>query len=338
MKKILLAVIVSFLGGLVTLAPCGNPPVGWNRGGAGGHAIPDSLGVLYIDSLDVGMITFGGMSFMYFGSGGDKIIGQAPGTVTYIGVQNALEDYSVEFDSGTGTFTQNVVVEKVLQADNSPKIRPFFYTDMLDNSTYGLTPWKSGAIGTGTLQSYMSAPYTDSCLYHPGVIGIKAHATTPAGYSITTGTNFTWLRGGEETECIFFVLQADSVFLFRTGFLDVTDGSDMVDGVYFEVSLTSLYGKTATNSVRSTTASNYTISEGRWYRSKIVVDSPTKAYFYLYSYAENLLWADSLATNIPTATGRQTGNGAVGVCSSGYVTVFMYIDYMSMTLNYDLLR
>ena len=84
-----------------------------NSSGGGGNKywtvgtsiINDSLETLHVDSLDATTITFGGTTFMYLGAGGDKIIGQAPGTVNYIGVVNALEDYSVMFDSGTVTPT-----------------------------------------------------------------------------------------------------------------------------------------------------------------------------------------------------------------------------------------
>jgi hypothetical protein len=50
----------------------------------------------------------------------------------------------------------------------------------------------------------------------------------------------------------------------RLGLHDATSVTDAVDGAYIEIVGSSLYGKTASNSTRSTTGTTYTLTTGTW--------------------------------------------------------------------------
>jgi hypothetical protein len=130
----------------------------------------------------------------------------------------------------------------------------------------------------------------------------------------------------------------------RAGFVDTASISDAVDGAYIEMAQVGgvdgvIVGKTASNSVRSTTGTSYTLATNTWYRLRIVVNSDaTRVDFYLYSEAGALLWTDNLTTNIPTAAGRETGHGIVATNSGTTAVALVDIDYLDLAINRVLVR
>jgi hypothetical protein len=79
------------------------------------------------------------------------------------------------------------------------------------------------------------------------------------------------------------------------------------------------------------TGTTYTFSASSWYRLKIQLNSnATSVTFVIYDDAGNVLWTDSLTTNIPTSSGRETGAGMIGT-SSGTTAVDLYhLDLMAL--------
>jgi hypothetical protein len=119
---------------------------------------------------------------------------------------------------------------------------------------------------------------------------------------------------------------------FRLGFHDATTSSDAVDGAYLEVASTGVgTGKTASKSTRSTTATTYTLSTATWYRLLIVLDSAAaRVDFYLYNDAGTQLWTNNLTTNIPTASGRETGAAVIGTNSGTSATDLYHLDWVAV--------
>jgi hypothetical protein len=209
---------------------------------------------------------------------------------------------------------------------------PFYYTDFL------------GPVGAATLEP--EYPFDLALLNsgtqakiagiasHPGILRISSSTTANSGAYITTDATAFLLAGGEVFEVIFSPqVSSNTNTTLRMGFHDSSTSSAPVDGVYFEMAAGSMniYGKTASNSTYSTTGTSYTLTVSSWYRALVVLNSnATQVNFYLYNESGNQLWTDSLTTNIPTASGRNTGAGVITTNSGTTATVLTYFDYMAV--------
>jgi hypothetical protein len=60
--------------------------------------------------------------------------------------------------------------------------------------------------------------------------------------------------------------------------------------------------------------------------------------FALYDDSGALLWTDTLSTNIPTASGRETGAGIIGTNSGTSATDLYHLDYMAIGWGSDRTR
>jgi hypothetical protein len=86
--------------------------------------------------------------------------------------------------------------------------------------------------------------------------------------------------------------------------------------------------------VRSNTAALTTLAANTWYHGRITVNpTATLVLFEVFSDAGVLLGSASLTTNIPTATGRETGAGIIGTNSGTTATDIAYVDYMSVSFK-----
>jgi len=208
---------------------------------------------------------------------------------------------------------------------------PFIYTDFL------------GPAGAATIEPHIpfDVILLNSAvqgkipgeLNHPGILRIYSSTTANSGAYILTDTSAFLLSGNEFFELIFQHRVASGTnTTLRFGYLDTTNFSDAVDGAYFEVPANSLalVGKTASNSVRSTTGTSYTLTINTWYRARLILnDNATLVTFYLYDDNGTLLWSNTLATNIPTAAGRETGAGLVITNAGTTQTLLAYFDWMA---------
>ena len=210
------------------------------------------------------------------------------------------------------------------------RVRPFYYTDFLGvagaTTVEACYPFDYVALNSGTQAKVASDQH------HPGILRLTSSTTANSGGRIQTDTTAFRIGGGEIFEIIFQHLVASGTnTTLRFGFLDTTSNSDAVDGVYFEIPANSLniVGKTASNSTRSTTSTSYTLTINTWYRAKLSITT-ARVDFYLYDDAGNLLWTDYLTTNIPTASGRETGAGIVATNSGTTATNLINIDWMAI--------
>jgi hypothetical protein len=211
--------------------------------------------------------------------------------------------------------------------------RPILYSDFLVNTT-NASPFQGLARNTGTA-SGTNAPVSAN---HPGVLRLSSSTSADSGYFFGVDTVQLLLGGGESFEAIFQVATTSGTTI-RLGFHDTTAVTDAVDGAYIEISGTTLSGKTASNSTRSTTGTNYTISTGSWYRARITVaPGAGSVSFAVYNDSGTLLWSDTLSTNIPTAAGRLTGLGIIATNSGTTAVGLIDLDYMAVTWSSDRTR
>lgn len=212
------------------------------------------------------------------------------------------------------------------------RLKPFYYTDFLGaagaTTEEAAYPFDFAVISSGT-QAKIAGEAN-----HPGILRISSSTTANSGGYVLTDTTAFLLGGGECFELIFQHRVASGTnTTIRFGYLDTTTSTDATDGVYFEVPAGSLNlrGKTASNSTRSTTGTSYTLTVNTWYRARLVVNSnATRVDFYLYDSSGTLLWTDFLTTNIPTASGRNTGAGVIATNAGTTATLLCYLDWMAI--------
>jgi len=199
-------------------------------------------------------------------------------------------------------------------------------------ATYAFPPWYGAAINAGTIAAATGLPN------HPGVMRIISSTTANSGATFYLYSAALLLAGGETTELVFQVGTTTGTTI-RFGFQDSFDTTAPVDAAWINIAGTTLTGKTRSNSVESTTGTSYALAASTWYRVKIVINADaTRVDFYLYSEAGTQLWTDYLTTNIPTATGRETGHGIVVTNSGTSALALVNLDYMSLSINRTLTR
>jgi len=194
--------------------------------------------------------------------------------------------------------------------------------------------WFGGSVGAGgTTIAGTGSPS------HPGIQSIKSSVSGADRGFVYRTDNASFLLGGSERTDLVLRPQFLAGTTIRFGFHDTATVADAVDGCYLESVAGLLVGKTATNSTRSTTGTNYQMVTNTWYRLRVVLD-PTAARvdYYLYSEAGALLWTDNLTTNIPTAAGRETGHGVIATNSGTAGNIIADLDLIDLEINRALAR
>lgn len=216
-------------------------------------------------------------------------------------------------------------------AGDRSRRKPVYSTDFLGPAgaatVESITPWDVTLISSGTQAMIAAEPS------HPGILRISSSVTANSGGRIMTDILAYRLGGSETFECVFQPRVASNTnTTIRMGFLDATTSTDAVDGVYFELPAASLniVGKTSSNSTRTTSSTVAALTVNTWYRAKIEVNSnATSVTFSIYNDSNTLLGSQTVSTNIPTASGRETGNGIIVTNSGTTATLLAYFDYMS---------
>lgn len=193
------------------------------------------------------------------------------------------------------------------------------------------------AVSAGTNSTAPAAGVVDAS--HPGVVLLRSSTTANSGYQYSTRAVLLRIGGGEQFDIVFRTPAAFTGNTARFGFLDTFTSADSVDGVYFELSATGvIVGKTANNSVRTTSANIATLLVSTWYHCRIAVSNALNATFSVYDMASTLIGTQSISTNMPTASGRETGCGFVATNSGTVATDLINLDYMSFGVYKDLGR
>lgn len=215
------------------------------------------------------------------------------------------------------------------------RLRPYLSNDFLTTSSI-LTPFLDTAVASGTINQPNAGVVTKD---HPGWVRIASSTSANSGYFIGTNVAQILLGGGELFECIWrpAALANNTT---RLGFHDTSTSSDATDGVYLEIDGSGIVtGKTANNSTRSSTGTTGSVSANTNYRATIQLNADaTLATFTLYSDAGAVLWTDTLGTNIPTASGRETGASFIITNSLTSAIDLCHVDFMAVAWGRRLVR
>lgn len=206
-----------------------------------------------------------------------------------------------------------------------------FFVAALDPSTFA-GPFgfieenaNSGSAG-GTLNSADST--------HPGVVQVDTGAASAAGAAGFRSSGTAILFGGGQWSMEWMVripTLSDGTHRFtcRVGFLDAGI-AEPADGVYFRYVDNVNSGRwvlvARNNSTETTTNSSSAPVANTWYRLKIVVNAAGT----LATYYVNGTSIGTTATNIPTASGRQTGLGMSIIKSVGTASRTFEADYVQL--------
>lgn len=215
----------------------------------------------------------------------------------------------------------------------------YYQTDFLgaasaDTGESSYANWDLSLISSGT-QAKVAGTAS-----HPGILRLSSSATANSGAYVRTAVeSFTLSGGGAFSEFVFLIGTLTNTTI-RMGFLDTGTSTDATDGAYLEIPATgAAVGKTANNSTRTTSATIATLSTATWYRGRIIVNFDASAvWFGIYSETGTLLGSVTNTTNIPTASGRETGHGVVATNAGTTAVSLIELDYMSVGILRPLTR
>lgn len=167
--------------------------------------------------------------------------------------------------------------------------------------------------------------FTAASIASGGVTGVSGSSLHGIGYA-PFGTNFTSHATNLNSGGLWRASQLNSMWFgvigwkfrcqvyastvanttLRAGFHDSTSSADAVDGVYFELSGTTLSAKTSNNSVRTTNATTYTVADANFYTLEIDVNAAgTEARYRVWANTNETAVMDvTNTTNIPSASTR----------------------------------
>jgi hypothetical protein len=223
-----------------------------------------------------------------------------------------------------------------LRADGTP-VRPtglFIESDGL-LVTNPFSPWLGVAITGGTSAAAAGGAN------NPGIASITSAAPGGTGYAFRLYPA-SLLIGGNSSTCCILRPQTLANSTIRVGLIDTFTSADATDGCYFEMTTVggvpgTLVGKTATAGARSTTATSFVLVANTWYRLRLSLNANASLVtFQLLDAAGAILWTDTLAANIPTAAGNETGCGITAI-SSG-TTLICDLDYICLDIRRALVR
>lgn len=216
-----------------------------------------------------------------------------------------------------------------------PRLRINLYSDMPGGSASG----RNAPYVVNLLASALADVGGEK--EHPGIYIANSSVNANSGHLVWTAQQNEILLSGSEHFVFIFKQARFTDVVHLSGFLDVITASTPVDGVFFSVSAAgAITGVTSNNSASSVTATSYTLTLGTWYRGELFLNpAATLATFYLYDCATGfLLWTDTLATNIPTAAGRETGIGWLVYHTGTEVLELASLDFIQAEIQRDLVR
>lgn len=199
-------------------------------------------------------------------------------------------------------------------------------------------PLAGSAIASGTAGN-LSATSTAN---HVGIVTFGSSASANSGYSVANiWTPASYLiAGGEAFECIFEVDTTINTTV-RLGYSDSATATAPVDGVWINIAGTQLDGYAKNNSGPTITATHYDITDGVWYRAKLIVNADaSKVTFTLVTCADGVqVWTDTVNANIPTGAGRHTVLNMMAFTTDAAVAKSLIsLDYARYDFNRVLVR
>ena len=169
---------------------------------------------------------------------------------------------------------------------------------------------------------------------HIGVFSFGSSVTTNSGYYLinygsATTANLSKLIPNLQTDLIFKLpVTINSLTTIRFGYtVGSITSADATNGAYFEIVGTSLVGKTASASVRSSTSAT-TLTADTWYHLRVTVVSTSLIKYDVYLMDGTLFSTQTLNTNIPTVA---LNNILIATCSDVVASQLINVDYIGIT-------
>lgn len=207
------------------------------------------------------------------------------------------------------------------------------WSDLLGVSVGNLFPFTATAIGAGTLTQLVDEAN------HPGIARFASAAGANTGHTLTLGGLTSVLVGGGEMNEFIFRFPTNSGVVVRLGFFDSLTSAAVTDGVQLVLSSGTIKGACTNNTTQSLTVTDYAIANNTWYRGKIEInDLATLVTFIVYDSNGTVLWTDTLATNIPTATGRECTFGVSAYKTTITGANLLDLDFLSYYGTKELVR
>jgi len=230
---------------------------------------------------------------------------------------------------------------------NDVRNKLFIECDFLNLPT-DIYPWNFDAITGGTL----IGNFTGEDLNHPGNARFRRAAGANSGAAIDCGAYWIQLAGDEQSDAVLrfqYIVNLYGRFGFYGSLntLDVVNNGvwlviDTVGGVPGTVKGYAAIGTDPTGPrTTSVTPTSFVVVAGAWYRFHVDLNADgTLATYTIYDMSGNILWSDTLDTNLPVATsGHNTSQGAIFVDTvGGSAASMVYIDYISAEIDRTLIR
>jgi hypothetical protein len=213
--------------------------------------------------------------------------------------------------------------------------------EFLASGTASVDPFIGAAVSSGT--SFGAVGTTN----HIGIVNFTDSTTAGGGYRVQTDAT-TFLIGGDEYATFVFNW-TDNRYntTARLGFLDTTTATIPTDGCWININASRL-AETQNNTLRGMCRANgalvitntYNLTRNTYYNAIINVNAlGSVVNFTLKNEAGAILWTDKVESQIPTATGRETGFGAIATeGSTDAAANIMFIDYMDLVINRSIVR
>lgn len=205
--------------------------------------------------------------------------------------------------------------------------------EFITSSASSFNSFLGTAISSGTIAA------ASGDLIHPGVIGLRDSTTASGGYMIRTDITSFLLSGNEKATFIFRQNTVRVGIKYRMGFFDTSTVAEPVDGCYFNINSSNtgvfdLTGICRSNNIQSNTTTYIPITNLQWYTGIIEVNpTASQVKFSLYNLINELVWNDSITTNIPNTVGRETGFGIIANQNSTDAAAdIVQLDYMKLQL------
>lgn len=193
-----------------------------------------------------------------------------------------------------------------------------------NNNNAVITPFIAAGISSG---SYNAASEINSSLTY-GVMKLRSSTTNNSGAYVMANQPLQGVAGLTFRGIIAPINSATNRTA-RFGFLDTLNSNQPVDGAYFEMSNLTVRAVTASNSIRTFSASTYTLSADTFYIFDVEYLSTSEVEYTIYDLATgNEVFTTTITTNIPTGSSRTFYSGAIATNNSSSATSLIEIDYM----------
>ncbi|MDD5699999.1 MAG: hypothetical protein PHH00_02285 [Candidatus Nanoarchaeia archaeon] len=199
------------------------------------------------------------------------------------------------------------------------------------------------AVSSGTITSQTADQW------HPCVLALQDSTTANGGYLVGLHTAASQalllINGSEVGTFIFQPKTATTRWIVKMGFLENAAVTEPLDGCFFEmIDNGNISGSCRSNNAETATATVLTpVSVTTWYKGVISIN-PTASQVTFTIYNSTMgntaqLWTDTISSNIPTATGRETSFGVIATQNSTAAgQPLIWMDYMELNINRTLVR